>query len=186
MAYAVELYLDAETQGSLREVWKAIAEAGISSSMLGEGFYPHLTLGIANQLDSASLWPALSNLAQQTCSIEFILSHIGVFPNPDGGVVFFGATVTRELHELHQSFHNIFDQYAQDTWSYYQVGKWVPHCTVAFGLTQAGITQAVSVCMQVQLPVQVRVEGIGVAEVFPNQARTIFMHRLDHASPSIY
>ncbi len=185
MAYAVELYLDAETEGILRGMWKAIAEAGISNSMLGEGFYPHITLGIANQLDSAGLWPALSSLAQETCTLELILSHIGIFPNPDGGVVFLGATVTRELHELHQTFHKIFDQYAQDTWTYYQIGKWVPHCTVAFGLTQAGIAQAIPICMQVRLPIQARVDGIGVAEVLPNQARTIFMHRLDHTSPSI-
>lgn len=184
MAYAVELYLDAETEGILRGVWKSIAGAGISTSMQGEGFYPHLTLGIANQLDSASLWPALSALANETCPIDLSLTHIGIFPNAEGGVVFFGATVTRELLDLHQVFHQIFDQYAQGTWPYYQIGSWVPHCTVSFGLTQSGVAQAISICLQVRLPIHARVEGIGVAEVMPNQARTIFMHRLDHLGSS--
>ena len=178
MAYAVELYLDANIEGIMRGVWKSLAEAGISSSMLGEGFYPHITLGIANQLDSEGLWPALSTLAVRTCTFPILFSHIGVFANIES-VVFFGATVTRPLLDLHEAFHQIFDPFAQDQWEYYRTGLWVPHCTVAFGLTPAGVAEAVSICMQTQLPLYAEVDGLGVAEINANQARTIFMHRLD-------
>jgi hypothetical protein len=178
MAFAVELYLDEVTEGIIRGIWKTIAEAGISTSMMAEGFYPHITLGIANQLDSTGLWPALSNLARETCPINLTLSHIGVFPNAEG-VVYLGATATRPLLEFHEAFHQIFNEYAQEPWAYYQVGNWVPHCTVSFGLTGSGVTQVVSLCLQVGLPLKVALAGIGVAEVLPNRARTIFMHRLD-------
>lgn len=181
MAFAVELYLDADTEGLVRGLWKGMAEAGISDSMLGEGFYPHITLGIANQLDSSGLWPALSTLARGACPLSLNFAHIGVFPNAEA-VVYLGATVTRPLLEFHEAFQQIFSPFAQEPWAYYQTGSWVPHCTVSFGLTRAGVLQAVELCLrQVRLPLQAQVAGIGVAEVLPNRARTIFMHRMDQA-----
>ncbi|MFM8322858.1 MAG: 2'-5' RNA ligase family protein [Chloroflexota bacterium] len=179
MPFAIELYLDARTEALLRGVWQALADAGVSRSMLGEGFSPHITLGIADQLDSARLWPDLQELARQTCPLPVALTHIGVFPNAEG-VVFFGATPSRPLLELHERFNLIFDRYAVQPWEYYRVGAWVPHCTVAFGLSQEGVSRAVALCMQTRLPVPAEVDGIGVAEVVPGRsARTLFAHRLD-------
>jgi 2'-5' RNA ligase len=178
MPYAVELYLDANTEGIIRGIWRALADEGISESMLGEGFYPHITLGIANQMDSAGLWPELSAMARQTCPLPLTLSHFGVFPNVEG-VVFLGATLTRPLLDVHDAFTGLFERYAQEPWGYYQPGNWVPHCTVAHDLTGNGVSQAISVCMRVRLPIQARVEGLGVTEILPGLARTIYMHRLD-------
>jgi 2'-5' RNA ligase len=178
MPYAVELYLDATTEQLVRGLWRTLAEAGVSQAMLAEGFYPHITLGIANQLDSAALWPELSAMARRTCPQPVTLSHFGVFPNPEA-VLFLGATVTRSLLDMHEAFSQLFEAYAQEPWGYYRPGHWVPHCTLALYLDPAGISQALNICLPVGLPIEARVEGLGVTEINPHQARTIYMHRLD-------
>lgn len=56
---------------------------------------------------------------------------------------------------------------------YYTVGQWVPHCTLAFGLSEDQIAETVTVCRQMDLPVSTEIRGIGVVEVSPTGCRTL-------------
>lgn len=178
MAFAFMLSLDGIADAIISGVFQDLAAAGISTSMLGEGYHPHITLGICNQIDREPLWPALSALAAQTQSLPILLSHIGIFQGPDG-VVYYGVTVTQPLLDLHNTFHQVFAPYAREQWEYYLRGKWVPHCTVAFELTTEGVSQAVPICLRTQLPLQARLTSLVVAEILPDRAQTIFKHDLE-------
>lgn len=177
MAFAAVLSLDGPTDAIISSVLQDLADAEISTSMLSPGYHPHITLGICNRIDDEQLWPALSALAVQTQPLPILLSHIGIFHGPDG-VVFFGATVTQPLLDLHKAFHRVFAPFAHEQWQYYLSGQWVPHCTVAFDLTPEGISRAISICLRIRLPLQARLCSLKVAEILPDRAEIIYKHDL--------
>ena len=50
----------------------------------------------------------------------------------------------------------------------------MPHCTLAFGLSEAQIVEAVTVCRQIDLPISAEVREIGVVEVSSTSCQTLF------------
>ncbi|MEW6178882.1 MAG: 2'-5' RNA ligase family protein [Chloroflexota bacterium] len=179
MAFVVELYFDAVAEDSVRRIWKMIADAGISSSMLDGAFRPHVSLGVSNQLNLNEACSAMASFAASVSPFTLTFSNIGVFPTTEG-VVFLGATVTQQLLNLHAEFHHVFQKFANDQWDYYRIGKWVPHCTLAFGLPANKIADTVAVCQQAALPIQAQVEEIEVVEIFPASFKTLCLYRLGH------
>lgn len=176
MAFAVELYFDAITDENVRRAWRAIIDAGISSSMLDGGYRPHVSLGVSNQLNVNEACKALASFAVGVSPFTLTLSSIGVFPAE--GVVFLGVTVTEKLLDLHARFHHIFQECAKDQWDYYHVGRWVPHCTLAFGLSTSRVAEAVSASQQITLPIHAQVKEIGVVEVSRTNCNTLCLYHL--------
>jgi len=48
---------------------------------------------------------------------------------------------------------------------YYLPGNWIPHCTLACGLSLDAIPAAVEVCSRAMLPVTTNVKRIGLVEI---------------------
>ena len=88
--------------------------------------------------------------------------------------MFLGVTVTEQLLNVHARFHKIFQKHAQEQRGYYAVGRWTPHCTLAFGLLEDQIIEAVTVCRRIDLPISAEVEEIGVVKVSPTSCQTLF------------
>ena len=177
MAFAVELYYDPPAEESVRCAWKAMAEAGINSSMLDGGYRPHVSLGVSDQLNVSDACKALETFASNNLPFTLTLSSIGVFPTAEG-VLFLGVTVTQKLLDLHSEFHRFFRECAIDQWDYYRVEMWVPHCTLAFDLSASKIAEAISVCQQMALPIHARVQEIGVVQVTPAKCHTLCLYHL--------
>lgn len=51
----------------------------------------------------------------------------------------------------------------------------MPHCTLAFGLSDDQIVEAVTLCRQIVLPTSTKVREIGVVEVSPTSCQTLFL-----------
>ena len=98
--------------------------------------------------------------------------NIGIFSTSEG-VVYLGATVTAQLLKVHTAFHEIFKKYAKEQREYYTVGQWVPHCTLAFGLSEHQITEAITVCRRIELPVSTEIKGIGLVKVSATGCQTL-------------
>ena len=177
MPFVVELYFDPATETSIRDVWKAIDEAGISDSMPKGGYRPHVSLGVCDHLETDSLAQELSIFATGVTPFRLSFPNIGIFSTSEG-VVYLGVTVTEQLLNLHKAFHKIFKKYAKEQREYYTVGRWVPHCTLAFGLSEAQIVEAVAVCRRIVLPTSTEVREIGVVEVSPTSCQTLFSRSL--------
>ena len=173
MPFVVELYFDPSTEASIRGAWKAIDEAGISDSMPKGGYRPHVSLGVCNRLETDSLVQKLSIFAASVTPFQLSFPNIGIFSTSEG-VVFLGVTVTEELLRVHAAFHEIFKKYAEDQREYYTVGRWVPHCTLAFGLSEDQIVEAVTVCRRIILPTSTEIKEIGVVEVSSTSCQTLF------------
>ena len=58
---------------------------------------------------------------------------------------------------------------------YYTVGQWVLHCTLAFGLSEEQIVEALTLCRRIVLPTSTEVREIGVVEVSPTSCQTLFL-----------
>ena len=164
MPFVVELYFDPSTEASIRDVWKAIDDAGISDSMPKGGYRPHVSLGVCDHLETDSLAQELSTFAASITPFRLSFPNIGIFSTSEG-VVYLGVTVTEQLLNLHTAFHKVFKKHAEEQREYYTVGRWVPHCTLAFGLSEDKIVEAVTVCRQMTLPISTEVKEIGLVEV---------------------
>ena len=173
MPFVVELYFDSSTEASIRDAWKAIDDAGISDSMPKGGYRPHVSLGVCDHLETDSLAQELSTFAAGVAPFRLAFPNIGTFSTSEG-VVFLGVTVTEELLSVHTAFHEIFKKYAGQQREYYTVGQWVPHCTLAFGLSEHQIAETVTICRQIVLPTSTEVREIGVVKVSPTSCQTLF------------
>ncbi|RKU17710.1 hypothetical protein C6503_10535 [Candidatus Poribacteria bacterium] len=178
MPFVVELYFDPSTEASIRNAWKAIDEASISDSMPKGGYRPHVSLGVCNHLDTNSLAQELSTFAAGVAPFRLSFPNIGIFPTSEG-VVFLGVTVTEALLSVHAAFHEIFKKYAGEQREYYTVGQWTPHCTLAFGLSEVQIVEAVTLCRRIVLPSSTEVIEIGVVEVSATSCRTLYSFNLN-------
>jgi 2'-5' RNA ligase len=49
----------------------------------------------------------------------------------------------------------------------YQPGKWVPHCTLAMDMDISQLEKAISICADVQLPIEMKADEIGAVEFLP-------------------
>ena len=173
MPFVVELYFDPSTEERIRSAWNAIDEAGVSDSMPKGGYRPHVSLGVCDHLDTDSLAQELSIFAEGVAPFRLSFPNIGIFSTSEG-VVYLGVAVTEALLSVHAAFHKIFKKYAQEQREYYAVGQWVPHCTLAFGLSETQIVEAVTLCRQIDLPISAEVKEIGVVEVSPTSCQMLF------------
>ena len=131
MAVSVELRFDVRTEEAIRRTWDALADAGIARAARDGGMTPHVSLGACARLtDPEAFAGALDRLARATPPVVLSFAHLGVFFG-DEGVVFAGATPTRELLALHEAFWKVFDGLADEPRPYYRPGNWVPHATLA-------------------------------------------------------
>ena len=177
MPFAVELFFDTKTENYIRNAWKAIKKTGISSPLFDAGYRPHVSLGVCSRIDSTAFEAELSFFAERVAPFPLTLSSVGIFPGMEG-VIFLGVTVTDYLLDVHAAFHKVFKTHAQEQSEYYAVGKWVPHCTLAFGLSECQIAEAVSICRGIPLPVSTEVKEIGLTEVSPNSCQTLCLRKL--------
>ncbi len=178
MPFVVELYFDPSTEASIRDAWNAIDEAGISDSMPKGGYRPHVSLGVCDYLETDLLAQELSIFATSVTPFRLSFPNIGIFSTSEG-VVFLGVTVTEELLSVHAAFHKIFKKYAREQREYYTVGQWMPHCTLAFGLSEGQIVEAVTICRQIALPISTKVQEIGLVEVSATSCRTVHLCNLN-------
>ncbi len=177
MTYAVEMYMDGESETRIRRIWQALAEAGIKSSMLDASYRPHISLAVCDELDINGLEQALSLFAENTSPFGLTFSNVGVFPLAEG-VIFLGTVVTPNLLAIHAEFHRLFEKYAKSQREHYRVGAWIPHCTLAFGLPNDMFGKAIRICWEEPLPIHSRIEAIGIAEVSPISAETLCSYNL--------
>ncbi|MDE0297871.1 MAG: 2'-5' RNA ligase family protein [Candidatus Poribacteria bacterium] len=177
MPFAVELFFDTHAEKQICDAWEAIQKAGIGSSLLDDGYRPHVSLSVCGRIDSTAFEAGLFSFAESVVPFPLSLSNVGVFPGAEG-VVFLGVTVTEHLLDVHAAFHKIFKKYAGEQSEHYAVGKWVPHCTLAFGLSERQIAEAVSICRGIPLPISAEVKEIGLMDVSPNSCQTLCLRKL--------
>ena len=133
--YAVEMYFDPAGERQIGNLIDQLSSRGIRSSRPAAS-RPHVSLAVFDQVDLERMSVALRKFARECSALRLYLASIGRFPS-DEGVVFLAPVVHRELLELHAKLHRMPTVVAGTRREYYLTGRWVPHCTIAEGLTPA-------------------------------------------------
>lgn len=171
--HAVELYFDEETENGVRRLWRALADAGTEDSQHALGLRPHLSVTVAEGVDTEDMRDLMADWAARTPTFPVTLSSIGVFPG-ERGVVFLAPTPTSLLLGIHADFQAAFAPVLGRQQAYYRVGRWVPHVTLAHvgGAARAG--RVLTASWDQGLPIEGRVVQVGLSKVRPSVLRYLF------------
>lgn len=136
--YAVIATFDERTENRVKEIWKKIE--GITGVSM-KGLDPHITLADYYDLDEKAYLRKLEQLAECTNPFSVVFSSIGAFPST--GTVFVAPVMTKELQDVHRSFHEYLKEFLDYEQSYYVPNKWVPHCTIASRLDKSNFLRVI-------------------------------------------
>ncbi len=164
MPFAVEMFFDEKADKIIRNVWTDLARAKITSSMIDGNYRPHVTLGVFEGYTSPKFEDELRFFTEKRGEFPIKLDYLGVFPRPEG-VVYFGTVVTEHLLSVHSEYTKLFAPLVSGVRPYYLPGSWVPHCTLACGLSMDAIPTAVEVCSRIVLPILAQVTQIALVEI---------------------
>jgi 2'-5' RNA ligase len=177
MPYGVELYLDQDAESAIRQTWEAIAAAGLDSYMLDSNVRPHVSLAISDHIDQHDLIKTTADFAASLQPIRLTLASIGSFPTAEG-VLFYGVTVNHVLLEVHAEYSRIFNHYARQPYAYYRVGTWVPHCTLAIGLSPEQMASAQEIARRTPLPIYSTTYEMGLVHATAGATESLAVFRL--------
>ena len=167
MAFAVELALSLEAAVHVREIWTALAEAGLDyMAQCGAG--PHISLVLWDDVDPPSAKRALESFAQETPPIEVSLVGVDHFGDV---AVYLAPAPAPDLVAVHRRFYERFGRLGANPSPYYAPGAWVPHCTLAMDFTPETTTTALAVARRARLPITGRLERIELIQYRPVQLR---------------
>ena len=175
MPFAVQLYFDAVTETAIRDIWRELAERGISTYMYTSGNRPHISLAIYQEIEVGVCQDRLKTFAGAYPTFQSIMPNLGIFPS-QASVLFVGPTVTPQLLDIHNRVHTLLSDIGSAPVSYYLPGYWNPHCTLAMDLPPENVPPAVSVSMSLSFPIACQVEEIGLIEFRP--VKELFTYKL--------
>lgn len=161
MPHALVLYFDPHATTRV-----AAAAAAAAPLATGPNVEPHLTLAATEGGDEGELITCADALARHTSPRGIALAAVGSFPGPKG-VVFLAPVVTRELLELHAAVHQRLSALRGETVELYRPGAWVPHVTVAMGVPEHAVGEAVTRVRACGAFGDAASVAIGVVEYFP-------------------
>jgi 2'-5' RNA ligase len=164
--YAIELSFDPATEAVIRGIWGDLARAGAGDFLSMPGAHPHISFAVYDALDPAVAVPLLTEFARTEKRLPVTLSSAGVFPG-NAGVVFLGVVVTEELLQFHRDLRDRLHAIGGGSWSYYEAGTWVPHCTLTQDMPDAQIPQAIEIAHRVALPLVGTLERVNLVRFRP-------------------
>lgn len=129
-AFAVVLHFDEFSEKRVRQAWEALDENGVPSAgtTYEEGYRPHITLAIVNTPDPEGLAMRLRRPLSGVAGLPVTMTALGFFLTKKAPA-YLAVAPTRRLVELHEEVHRAIG--TSESWSYYQPGSWMPHCTLA-------------------------------------------------------
>ncbi|MEA5079103.1 MAG: 2'-5' RNA ligase family protein [Anaerolineaceae bacterium] len=165
MNHAVELYFDESATRQINIVREHLAASGVP---IDAGTRPHISLALYEDLNQQKLIRQVSSFAKRPCDLNLSLGSVGIFPSNES-VIFFTPKVTPELLTFHATFLQFMQSYHPNLIPYYDVPRWVPHCTLGIHLNAEELTTAVRVLKELApLPIQAGITHIGVLAFPPN------------------
>lgn len=185
MACDICLFLDKETENTIRRAWSILRTRGLSSPLLRSGGKPHLTLAIWEDLDPDSVLDDLEDFAGTHSIFPVTFSSIATF-GAESGTVFLGPVFTPSLIIVHDQLYRIFGAMKELSEGLYRPGSWVPHCSLTLGLPPDEVPEAINTCMDIiDLPIKGWIKEIGLLTFDRESVHSIRSYKLEGAGPNI-
>ncbi|WNV81890.1 2'-5' RNA ligase family protein [Umezawaea sp. Da 62-37] len=130
MSQAVVVFFDDEADAAVRGLWKRLRDAGVPPA---DQYPPHLSYASAGSIPRtarAALREELGQLWLPGMALENLSSFV-----TSENVLMLSAVVDSELLAVHSAIHDVLARKVKNPNAYFLPGHWVPHCTLAVGLT---------------------------------------------------
>ncbi|WP_445170206.1 2'-5' RNA ligase family protein [Mycolicibacterium sp. Dal123E01] len=159
MAHSIELLLDARADTAVREMWQALADAGLPSQLkvASATNRPHITL-IAAERISPEVDQVLEGLTE-----EFPRSAVLGAPLVFGGDRMTLARLvipSEALLALHEEVYEECLPYMTNRFAHTRPGRWTPHVTLGRRFTAAQVGEAVAVVDGITADIRASVVGV--------------------------
>lgn len=128
MALAVALLLDPAATAAVRAIWEEMAALGISTSMIDQGYPPHVTLLV---VEEEGLAPTLDVHLPELAAHARLELKIGAAGRFDGGDVVYLGCEGEELKALQMQAAALAPPGAINV--HYRPERWTPHVTLQTG-----------------------------------------------------
>lgn len=156
------MLFDAGSESAVRAMWGSLEARGLRSpANTRTRNRPHVTLTVTDGMHRAHAEAAAEPLLSAN-DLSLRLGSISVFPGR-AGVVYLAVVPTLRLLRLHHAVHARLANAGVESWRHYLPDTWVPHCTLAEGLSQEQVATAVQVVRRVR-PITADVIGVGLID----------------------
>jgi 2'-5' RNA ligase len=151
VAHALQIFFDSGTEAAVRAMWGNLEARGLRSmAATTHGRHrPHVSLAVAEHMS-----PAHADVASQPLSdasdLALRLGSVAVFPGRQG-VLYLSVVPTMRLLRLHREIHARLLGAGVESLRHYLPDVWVPHCTLAQGLSPEQITVAVGAVQRLRM-----------------------------------
>jgi len=177
MPYAIEFYFDRESEKKIGDIWQDLV-LSVEDSSKFEGYRPHITLAVydSESFDLKGAIRQLDSFSEGLESFGLELGFLGIFPEQK--VVFLGPKVSRSLLNIHYNFHKQFKDYSAHLKTFYSPDNWIPHCTIAFGLSEQNFRIALEKSLTIKLNINIVLSEISIVKVLPEKATEVHSVKL--------
>lgn len=166
MGLAIVLTFDRAAEQAIAAIRQKLIHAGLPPTLDAMEVLPHISLAVFADDDDTPLIPSLEAFAHATPPFPLILSALGAFPSAEG-VLFLAPTPTEALLRHHRAFHSTLGAAAIGLNPYYRPDAWLPHCTLAAGLTPSQMALALEVCMRTFQPLEITCHQVALVRFHP-------------------
>ncbi len=140
MPYALELLLDPAATARVKALCDRLDDKGLRPSRAGDPELPHLSLLVAQTLAPEQIIELLAGY--QFGNLPPVWFYTVDTFKEDAGVLFLAPHPTSRLRAFHRALFDVLEGVLDRTWIHYQPLFFVPHVTLADGLTQSQIKVA--------------------------------------------
>jgi 2'-5' RNA ligase len=168
LRFAIVLELDDVASAAVRQITQRVATVAPDSATSVASVTPHVTLAACRNLDVERFRPMLAELAARTPIIATTLASLGVFPTAEG-VIFLAPAIAQGLVELQLGVLTRLQDLGAEVEPYWLPGQWVPHCTVAIGVSSERMSTAVGRAYEAFHPIAASLTRLSTVEIESSQ-----------------
>lgn len=174
--YVVELLFDPVLTQRLDALRRELHHLGISAEL--DSTPPHISIGAADKLQMASMQAALANVVSDLAPIPVTFTGVAHFPG-DRMVVYLVPEPSNALLAHHSRLHEVLAVNGSGLDRYYLPEIFVPHATIATGVTTEGLQELQRVVeAKCGLPISGRIEGVGLFAIGPKTDNEVWRQAL--------
>jgi 2'-5' RNA ligase len=162
----LQLSFDDRTDAAIRGFWRRLKDGGLPSVLLDRSATPHITLAACDDVRLDALLDSLTIRLRSAAEVDVTFSSLATFCN-ENGVLFLSAVVNREMLEIHERVIPSFADNVAPLNRFHELGRWVPHCTLATNLTKGQIAEGLSLFDDISLPMKAKGTEVRLLE-FPS------------------
>ncbi len=159
MNYAIELVFDDESQNTINKLRKLLNENGVHDEAVKLN---HISIGDYRTNDIEGLKSKVLKFSEMVEPFEITLCAAGTFMTKEN-VIFLVPIMTEKLKSVHKKFIDFMSDFDGKLNQYYDIDRWMPHCTIAIRLTDEELFKGIKLLKNnIKLPIKVKLEKIDI------------------------